>query len=127
MEKKQLMEFQRTQLRLKLEKFIMLGLWLDYCPEIYGKTYIYGAGILGKLVLRCFKNKPKSFIDVKNGLDDINGVPVLCLKNCKSPQFDSDDTIIVTPVWEFDEIKRNLLNIKYDINIVSLEKLMERI
>lgn len=122
-----LIELQRTILRLKLEKFILLNLWVDYFPEIKEDVYIYGAGKVGKLLSRCFKNKPKAFIDVKDGLSDINGIPTICLSKCQPSQFKEGDTVIVTPVWAFDEIKDSLLNISPDINILSLEKLMERI
>ena len=36
-------ELQRIVLRLKIEKYILLDLWLDYSPEIRGDVYIYGA------------------------------------------------------------------------------------
>ena len=118
-------ELQRIVLRLKIEKYILLDLWLDYSPEIRGDVYIYGAGVVGKLLSRCFKNRPKAFIDKKKELHDINGVPVICLDECQATLFRKGDTIIVTPIWAFDEIKEKLLNICPDVNVLSIEKLME--
>lgn len=127
MTENRLIEMQRTILRLKIEKFILFNLWIDYFPEVSGNVYIYGAGMLGKLLLRCFQNKPTAFIDTKEGLKDINGVQTLCVDTISAVQFYCGDSVIVTPVWDFDEISRKLLNICPYINIISLDNILEKI
>jgi hypothetical protein len=127
MDEKKQIDLQRTVLRLKLEKFILYNLSMDYCPEIHGNIYIYGAGMIGKLLLRSFEHAPAAFIDSKEGLNDINGIKTLCMGQISTNQFEHDDTVIVSPVWDFDVISEKLLSINGTLNVVSLEKILEKI
>ncbi len=126
MEESRNADYQRTILRLKVEKFIYCNLFMDYCPEIKGNVYIYGAGKIGKLLLRCFEQTPIAFIDAKENLGDIRGVPVFCVNNILEKQFTGDNTVIVTPIWAYEEICNKLLGINARLNIVSLEKILEK-
>lgn len=127
MEEQKIIDYQRTILRLKLEKFIFLNLLMDYCPDVKGNVSIYGAGQLGKLVYRCFENKPISFLDSKSGLQDICETPVLCMKECTKEELRQCDTVIVTPIWAYDEICRDIKQICPSINVISLERLVEKL
>ena len=116
----------RTIMRLKLEKFLAFDLKMDYCPEISGHAVIYGAGIVGKLLLRCFDNPPVAFIDAKYGLNDVCGIPVYNIEECEDI-LNENTTVIVTPVWAFDEIKSSLLQYNSKVTVISLEKLVEKL
>ena len=101
---------------------------MDYYPELKDKdnVIIYGAGHIGKLLLRCFDCKPIAFIDAKKGLNDICGVPVFHLDDCEYVLNDNT-VVIVTPVWDFNEIKTNLLKYRSSVTVISLEKLVEKL
>lgn len=113
-------------MRLKLEKYLAFDLKMDYCPEIIGNAIIYGAGNNGKLLLRCFDKTPVAFIDAKHGLQDICGIPVINIEECRNI-LNEKSTVIVTPIWAFDEIKADLLKLEPKVNVISLEKLVEKL
>ena len=127
MEEQKIIDCQRTIMRLKLEKFIFLNLLMDYCSDVKGNVSIYGAGQLGKLVYRCFENKPISFLDSKSGLQDICETPVWRMKECTKEELGQCDTVIVTPIWAYDEICRDIKQICPSINVISLERLVEKL
>lgn len=124
---KKLVDYQRTIIRLKLEKFILYNLYMDYFPELKGDVIIYGAGELGKLLLRCFESLPKLFIDVKDNIVDICDIPVLPLKQCTREQIRDDDIVIITPVWAYDLIFQNIKDINPRTRVISLERLVEKL
>lgn len=117
----------RELMRLKLEKFIYLNLVMDYSPYIHGNIAIYGAGMLGKLLYRSFDSKPVAFIDKKEALDRICDTPVYSLHHCSKEIMDKIDVVIVTPIWAFDEIEKNIKGICERVNVLSLAKLVEKL
>lgn len=117
----------RTILRLKLEKFLLYGLVMDHCPQLGENVIIYGAGEIGKLLFRCFDRKPVCFIDRKEGMYDICGVPVYGLEAGTFEKISGDCTVIVTPVWDCDAIRGEIEQFKPDITVISLEKLVEKL
>lgn len=120
-------DYCRTIMRLKLEKFLAYNLKMDYCPEVDGEVVIYGAGELGKLAALCFEKKPSFFIDVKKGLNDIGGIPVYCLKECSKELLNGIGTVIITPIWSYEEICREIIKLNSETNVISLEKLVEKL
>lgn len=127
MDENTIIEYQRTIMRLKLEKFISYNLFMDYNPDIRGDVIIYGAGQIGKLLFRCFDRRPIAFIDAKQGLSDICGVPIYCVDTCTDRQITNDCTVIVTPIWAYESISQKVMQINSLANIISLEKLVEKL
>ena len=120
-------DFLREIMRLKLEKFIFLDLNMEFSPCIKGSVAIYGAGILGKLLFRSFEEKPVAFIDQKQGLNDICGIPVYGIDDCSKELLNQIDTIVITPIWAAEEIEKNIKKICDTVNIVSLERLVGKL
>lgn len=122
-----LIDYQRTILRLKLEKMIFLNLFIDYFPEVFGNVVIYGAGVVGKMLLRCCKTPPVAFIDAKQDIKDICGIKVYHIDDDLSDLLKEVNTIIVTPIWAYGDIKVQMASYAPNVNIVSLDKLVEKL
>lgn len=89
--------------------------------SIPDRISIYGAGRIGKYFYNKVKNKCQVclFIDKSpKGAVSYEGVPVIRLgKALKEFQ---EIPIVITPCYEFEEIKTNLLNVYGDMNVISL-------
>lgn len=122
---KELINLKREVLRLKLEKYIAYNLRADYFPDIKEKVVIYGAGILGKKLYRCFEKKPVAYWDKNKKNNYLCGIPVL-LPNEGIEEFDKGNiTVVVTPVWDYETIKHEILKNSSELHIVSLENIVE--
>ena len=119
----------RTILRLKLEKFISWDLRMDYLSQIKGEVIIYGAGAIGKELYKCFDNKPRAFWDANPNLSFVYGLPVYRIEEGAKflADIENDITVIVTPVWAFDEIRNNINALIGNVNVISLEGLVEKL
>lgn len=119
----------RTILRLKLEKFIAWELRMDYVSEVKGDVVIYGAGVIGKELFKCFDNKPKAFWDANPNLSCVCGIPVYNMEEGAKLLSDLEHgvTVIVTPVWAFEEIKNSIKTLNNNINVISLEGLVDKL
>lgn len=85
---------------------------------------IYGFGKLGRHLLNyCNKNniKIQCILDIKEqkGLDELQ---IYSLENI--PEMQEVDAVVVTPVYQYDAIRKNLLE-QIDIPIMSLEELLK--
>ena len=117
----------RNELLLKAERFRRYQLLIDDSPCIAGNVYIYGAGKLGRSLVRC-SGHVSGFIDENTSITSCAGLPVF-RKNSdelKKKLFDRS-TVIVTPVWDFDVIKDELFNLYPNINIVSAVDILESV
>lgn len=119
----------RTILRLKLEKFLFWDLRMDYLTQIKGEVVIYGAGTIGKVLYKCFDNKPKAFWDANPNLSFVCGLPVYCIEEGVEllADLESDITVIVTPIWAFEEIEKKIKMFDANINVISLEGLLNKL
>lgn len=121
-------DLRRELLRLKLEKFIMLGLRMDDIPNIRGQVVIYGAGTVGKLLLRCFEKKPDVFWDKRLCGQEICSIPVYSVQEgVDRLSKNKDTTIIVTPVWDFEKICNEVEGDNPFVTVISLEELLEKL
>lgn len=125
MHDQQLKDYERTILRLKLEKFIYMDMLMDYHPNVNKNVVIYGAGEVGKLLSRCFERQPKAFIDVKEGIRHVYQIPVYHFRDIPNCLFDNECTVIVTPVWDFELIEKNIRKINAEVRIISVDRLLE--
>jgi hypothetical protein len=107
----------------------MYGCVLDDEPFIKGKTVIYGAGKIGRLLAECSKENVICFAD--------NSDKLKCWGDCLVYQMDSEElktiigenqiTFIITPIWDFEEIYENIIS-KFPLaNIISVEKVVENL
>lgn len=119
--------FMRKILELKLEKFLFFNLLMDFHPLIKGDVVVYGAGKLGRLLFKTFKHSPVAFIDIDKTKQYMLGKPVFHLDGDGLGSFLEGKTVVVTPVWEFDIIAENIKCINDNINVVSLESLLEKL
>ena len=91
------------------------------------KIAMYGAGLLGELFYRTIEDSAievACFIDKEAGVEEgLNGIPLYPLEDY---EYKGDvDAIIVTPVFYFDDIKKELLEKGIpEKKIVSLEKII---
>ncbi len=91
------------------------------------KIAMYGAGLLGELFYRTIEDSAievACFIDKEAGAEEgLNGIPLYPLEDY---EYKGDvDAIIVTPVFYFDDIKKELLEKGIpEKKIVSLEKII---
>lgn len=97
----------------------------------YGKLHIpkeiiiYGSGIIGKAFYHKVKNRCKIlfFMDGNPKETNYEGVPVIH-RNWMDKKY-SSIAIVVTPCWEYQEIKAGLKNLYGDLNIIALTDLCE--
>ena len=117
----------REILRLKLEKFIFLDMTVDDIPEVSGNIVIYGAGMIGKLLYRCFDTKPIAFWDESLDKKELLSVSVYTISEGVKQLSEESVTVIVTPVWDYEMINNQIKAIKPSIKVVSLMNLLERL
>lgn len=123
-------ELIRNDLIIKLLKYQFYGLSVEDDPEIKGDVIVYGAGKLGRQLLPCIRKKLICFIDKSERIESCEGLPVYRLDSRELKEIIKSKkviTIIVTPVWEFYNIKEYILDCYPDVNVVSLEKVVEKI
>ncbi|WP_144351384.1 nucleoside-diphosphate sugar epimerase/dehydratase [Sporomusa termitida] len=116
------------------ESFVTLKRWMEnrnagknlasYFVDHHYKTVgIYGAGDLGSLLYAELKGsniKVKYFVDRNSeGLLQVAGVPVIALNDI--PKHAHIDVLIVTPIGNFDEICRDLIQIVPELSVISLK------
>ena len=123
------LELKRNDLLLRLKKYAGFQCRLESDPLIEGEVVIYGAGKLGQAMLDCMEGEPLCFIDRAKTGGSVCGYPVYQPgqeKLCRI-LLNRETTVIVTPVWDYWEIKERLEEAYPGIHTISLEKLMERI
>lgn len=125
MDIQEIINLKREILRLKLDKFINLGLIMDYHPEIDSEVYIYGAGVIGKKLFSCFEKPPKGFIDKNETISKVCGINVF--RYDQIHDINANDIIIVTPTWEYEIIRDMLLKEYKQIKVINLEELVKEL
>lgn len=99
---------------------------MDYDKvHIPGEIIIYGAGTIGKVFYNKIKNKCKIlfFIDGNPKETNYEGIPVV-QRNKMNKKY-SNTAIVVTPCYEYQEIKEGLVNLYGDLNIIALTELIQ--
>lgn len=91
----------------------------------YKSISIYGIGEVAirlyeeikgyEVIIECFIVKSKDTVDF------IDGIPVIELDNISNIK---SELILVTPIYDFENIKKDLLNYKICTNIISLEQIV---
>ncbi len=91
----------------------------------YRRVMIYGAGDLGKIFYYKIKEKIKvyAFVEKLPKRDYIGDVPILSCEEAKQ-QMGETDCIIVTPVFDFEKIQRELSGGDYNVPIIPLDMLI---
>lgn len=86
---------------------------------------IYGTGTIGKAFYHKIKNKCRIlfFMDANPTESSYEGIPVI-LKNRMDRKY-FNTAIVVTPCYEYEEIKEGLVNLYGDLNIIALTDLFE--
>lgn len=123
LEKKDLI---RTVLSLKLDIFLLYGLIADCFPELRENVVIYGAGILGKQLYRAFEKKPCAFIDGKV-VGEIGETAVYKFEDLPDEIMTSNTTVIVTPIWDYEDIFIRIKEKYGDVNVISLEEIIDKL
>lgn len=119
-------ELKRNELLLKIERFILYRLWIDENPNISGSIYIYGAGKLGRRLVRC-THHISGFVDKNTNMNSCEGIPVYhpgtdeIRERLKEER---DATLIVTPVWDYGQIEEAFQGEFSGINVVSLNDIV---
>lgn len=123
------LELKRNDLFLRLKKYAAFQCCLEYDPSIEGEIIIYGAGKLGRALLDCMEGEPLCFLDRSKALDNVCGYPVYQMEQeeVRVLFLKKKVTVIITPVWDYWEIKERMEEIYPEIHMVSLDRLMERI
>ncbi len=100
-----------------------LGAYLLGCG--YKKVMIYGAGDLGEILYHKIKTcvNVGAFIEKNPKTEQIEGIPVLSCKDA-GLKMDDIDCIIVTPIFDFGSIQRELSDKDSEVAIVSLDTLI---
>ena len=122
-------EMKRNDLLIKTERFISYRLWLDDDPNVVGEIFIYGAGKLGRSLLKCARNV-QGFIDGNRNLNTCEGVKVYHPATEELRQridLGKKVTVIVTPVWDFDLLQERLKKEFLEINVISVESLVGKV
>ena len=121
-------EIERSDLMLKVAKVEAAGAFIDNYLIESKSIFIYGAGKLGKSLLKCFK-KVDGFFDKAKSITNCEGIHVY------QPYSDevrleigdgSGITVVVTPVWDFYDIKEELVCEYRNIHSVSAKELVEQ-
>jgi hypothetical protein len=125
-------EIKRNELLLKVERYGSMGLWIDEDPCVKGEIFIYGAGKLGRNLISCVKNvnNVKGYIDGNPSIKSCLGIPVWHLADSEMSKLLSKKdtaTVIVTPVWDFENIKENLQKVFCNVNVISLKEVVGNI
>ncbi len=91
------------------------------------KLFIYGAGNHGKLLMNILITMPdievKGFIEGKASMTECNGRKVYNIPDL-SKQLLEDATIIVTPIFAYDEIKTQLMHYTEQKYIIGLDQII---
>lgn len=90
----------------------------------YNRIAIYGRGTLGELFYREIKESNieiRAFIDksVREKYENADGILIGGLDEIE--RFQDIDAIIVTPIFDYNRIEKELKRKKYTVNVVSLE------
>ena len=123
------LELKRNDLLFRVKKYTHFQCFLEHDPSIVGRIVIYGAGKLGRALLDCMEGEPLCFLDRAKSLKNVCGCPVYRIGEEEFGKIVAKIavTVIITPVWDYWEIREDLKEIYPEMHIVSLEKLMERI
>ncbi|EOS80737.1 hypothetical protein C817_01344 [Dorea sp. 5-2] len=124
-----LIEIKRNELLTKIKKYTDLHCKVEYDPIIEGEIVIYGAGKVGRALIDCIDKGLQCFLDQSDKIKSVSGYPVF---RPDSPEFKkmNDEirfTVLVTPIWDYWEIREELVNVYPQLNVVSVEKLVEKI
>jgi hypothetical protein len=123
-------EVRRNSLYLRMLKYQMYGCVLEDEPFIKGKVIIYGAGKVGRVLADCSnKNVVACFLESTDRLQKVDGIPVYRIGSdeIKGIMEDSDTTIIVTPVWDFEDVYQGIYNAYPNASVISVEKVVEKL
>lgn len=99
---------------------------IDYnIVHIPEEMIIYGTGTIGKAFYHKVKNKCRIlfFMDANPAESSYEGIPVIFKNRMDRKYFNT--AIIVTPCYEYQEIKEGLVNLYGDLNIVALTDFFE--
>ena len=124
-----ILELKRNELLSKVKKYAMLQCRLEKDPLIKGDIVIYGAGKIGRALLDCFDGEPLCFLDRSDKLNNVCGYAVYQLEciEFKKLYREKRITVLITPVWDYWEIREQLEGRYPELNIVSLDKVVEKI
>lgn len=120
-------ELIRDELLKKLMKFQCCNLWIEDCPNVSEKVYIYGAGKLGRAIISGMREEPAGFIDGNPHITNCYGIPVFHIGDEALGDIlgdGSEVSVIVTPVWDFCEIQETLRQVYPKLNIISLQQVV---
>jgi len=123
-------EIIRNEIYCKLMKFSSFGLSLDYDPLLRGKVVIYGAGKIGRLASECFDNNLLCFADRSDSVDSYFGYKVFKLSDSGLRNIVEKQkcvTFLITPIWDFDVLEIEINDLFPNANVVSIEKMVEKI
>lgn len=119
----------RNELLLKTERAISYNLWLDEDPMVCGAVFIYGAGVVGRRLIRCIKNID-GFIESKAMIPSCEGLKVFSFEDSELKALiekKKEVTVIVTPVWDFQIIFEKFEKNFPKVRVISLNELVENI
>ena len=122
-------EIKRNDLMLKTERAISYRLWLDEDPKLIGKIFIYGAGKLGRSLIKCI-HSISGFIDGNSKLKSCEGIAVYHMNTDMLKEklgTGKNATIIVTPIWDYEIIAENAMAEFPEINVISAKDLVGNI
>lgn len=123
-------EIKRNSIYVKLLKYQMYGCLLDHEPFFTGKVIIYGAGKIGRLAAECSENKVLCFVDGSDKIKSAAGLPVFNIDSDKLKALIAEAgeiTFAITPVWDFEDIYQNI-KLRFPMaNIISIEKVVEKL
>jgi hypothetical protein len=122
-------EIKRNSIYIKLLKYQMYGCVLDDEPFIKGKVVIYGAGKIGRLLSECSNEIVVCFVDNSDKSKYCNGYPICQITKKELKQLIGENviTFIITPIWDFEEIYENIITRFPFANVVSVEKVVEKL
>lgn len=122
-------ETTRNNMYCKLSKYKFCGFSLDHDPLLTGMVIIYGAGKIGQLASECFNNNMLCFIDHSDNIDCYLGYKVFKLRDSELRKImEKHDcvTFLITPVWDFDILETEIFDLFPSVNIISIEKILEK-
>jgi len=123
-------EIRRNEIYCKLMKFNSFGLSLDYDPLLTDKVVIYGAGKIGRLASECFDNNMLCFADSSGSIDSYFGYKVFKLNDSGLRDIVEKQervAFLITPVWDFDILEMKIIDLFPNANVISIEKMVEKI
>ena len=120
----------RNDIVRRIRIFQLYDLDLDECPGARERIFIYGAGWLGRELLGCKSQHIKGMIDRAGWMRRCGEYAVYAPDSgelAAQIRDGSDCTIIVTPVWEWLEIKEQLLSRFPEVQVLSVQKMLKDI